>query len=80
MQACGHMYLDEGEELSTGTAQDNLLSFSASTAAGGNGTTGQVMRHLYMTQGHLRTMTCPKSQSAWCHSCAVECRHNLQAV
>ncbi len=45
MQACGHMYLDEGEELSTGTAKDNLLSFSAFTAAGGNGgnsTTGQV--------------------------------------
>ena len=45
MQACGHMYLDEGEELSTGTAKDNLLSFSAFTAAGGSGgnsTTGQV--------------------------------------
>jgi len=42
MQACGHMYLDEGEELSTGTAKDNLLSFSAFTAAGGNGTTGKV--------------------------------------
>ncbi|CAL5218429.1 g109 [Coccomyxa viridis] len=46
MQACGHMYLDEGEELSTGTAKDNLLSFSAFTAAGGNGgnsTTGQLV-------------------------------------
>lgn len=42
MQACGHMYLDEGEELSTGTAKDNLLSFSAFTAAGGNGTIGKV--------------------------------------
>lgn len=41
MQACGHMYLDEGEELATGTARDNLLAFSAFTAAGGNGT-GQV--------------------------------------
>ena len=46
-QACGHMYLDEGEELSTGIAKDNLLSFSAFTAAGGssNGTAGQVIRH-----------------------------------
>ena len=41
MQACGHMYLDEGEELSTGAARDNLLAFSAYTVAGGNGT-GQV--------------------------------------
>ena len=41
MQACGHMYLDEGEELSAGTARDHLLSFSAYTVAGGNGT-GQV--------------------------------------
>jgi len=24
MQACGHMYLDEEEKLSTGTAKDNL--------------------------------------------------------
>ena len=29
MQACGHMYLDEGEELSTGTARDNFVDFSA---------------------------------------------------
>ena len=42
MQACGHMYLDEGEELSTGAARDNLLAFSAYTVAGGNGT-GQVI-------------------------------------
>ena len=41
MQACGHMYLDEGEELDTGAARDNLLAFSAYTVAGGNGT-GQV--------------------------------------
>ena len=41
MQACGHMYLDEGEELSTGAARDNLLAFSAYTVAGGNAT-GQV--------------------------------------
>ena len=41
MQACGHMYLDEGEELSTGAARDNLLAFSAYTVAGANGT-GQV--------------------------------------
>lgn len=46
MQACGHMYLDEGEELSTGTARDNLLAFSAITAAGGNGSTGQVLQQL----------------------------------
>ena len=42
MQACGHMYLDEGEELSAGAARDNLLAFSAYTAAGGNAT-GQVI-------------------------------------
>ena len=46
MQACGHMYLDGGEELSTGTARDNLLAFSAITAAGGNGSTGQVIQPL----------------------------------
>lgn len=38
LSACGHMYLDDGEELSTGTARDNFLSFSAS----GNTTSGQV--------------------------------------
>lgn len=48
MQACGHMYLDEGEELSTGTARDNLLAFSAFTAAGGNGSTGQVIQPLVL--------------------------------
>ena len=61
MQACGHMYLDEGEELSTGTAQDNLLSFSAFTAAGGNGTTGQVIRHLRIVRRHLLTIVCRSS-------------------
>ena len=59
MQACGHMYLDEGEELSTGIARDNLLSFSASTAAGGssNSTAGQVtmppLVHLQRTTSML---------------------------
>ena len=46
LQACGHMYLDAGEELDTGTAMDNFLAFNAFTTAGNNSSTGQVLRLL----------------------------------
>lgn len=42
MAACGHMYLDGGDELEVGTAADNLLAFDAATSPGANGTQGQV--------------------------------------
>ena len=29
MQACGHLYLDEGEELEVGQSRENLLAFQA---------------------------------------------------
>ena len=38
-QACGHMYLDGGEELDLGTSRDHMLAFSAFTAP----TVSQVM-------------------------------------
>lgn len=44
MHACGHMYLDGGEELSTGTAVDNFLAFGASMTADVSGFTGQVLQ------------------------------------
>ncbi len=42
MAACGHMYLDGGDELEVATAADNLLAFDAATSPGSNGTQGQV--------------------------------------
>ena len=42
MAACGHMYLDQGEELEVGTAANNLLSFSAALVPSANTTLGQV--------------------------------------
>ncbi|KAK9915638.1 hypothetical protein WJX75_001864 [Coccomyxa subellipsoidea] len=41
-QACGHMYLDGGEELELGSSRDHLLAFSAYTTRAVNATTGQV--------------------------------------
>ena len=32
--ACGHMYLDGGEELEVGSSQDNYISFVAETSRG----------------------------------------------
>ena len=32
--ACGHMYLDGGEELEVGAARDNYISFFAETSSG----------------------------------------------
>ena len=37
MQACGHLYLDEGEELETGQSRENLLAFEAFTMSNSSG-------------------------------------------
>jgi hypothetical protein len=42
LAACGHMYLDEGEELEVGSGRDNLLAFDAAVAPSGNAIAGQV--------------------------------------
>lgn len=42
MQACGHVYLDEGKALSTATTRDDLLACDWLTAAGSSGSAGQV--------------------------------------
>ena len=46
LAACGHMYLDQGEELEVGTAANNLLSFSAALVPSANTTLGQVRKFL----------------------------------
>lgn len=73
MQACGHMYLDEGEELSTGTARDNLLAFSAITAAGGNGSTGQVIQPLADVCNGAKIPQHGKPQECHCCWCNILC-------
>ena len=42
MAACGHMYLDQGDELEVGASANNLLSFSAALVPSANTTLGQV--------------------------------------
>ena len=37
MQACGHLYLDEGEELEVGQSRENLLAFEAFTTSNSSG-------------------------------------------
>ncbi|KAK9808029.1 hypothetical protein WJX73_006288 [Symbiochloris irregularis] len=44
LSACGHMYLDQGEELGTGTGADNFVFFSALTTADtGNASSGKLL-------------------------------------
>lgn len=54
-QACGHMYLDEGEELELGSSRDHLLAFSAYTTRAVNATSGQVINAYRRTwQSHVK--------------------------
>lgn len=75
-QACGHMYLDQGEELDLGTSRDHMLAFSAFTARTNAPTVGQVMLHLYL----IRTGLFP-SQPFWvAGECNQVCMRSLRLV
>ena len=58
--ACGHMYLDQGEELSVGTHRDNYLSFLGQTSYG-------VSSWLAARRGLVRCTPCAAVGLCWQH-------------
>ena len=62
LQACGHYYLDQGDQLQTGIGRENLLNFNAFTLADGSGqvkclalppATIDLSRAAYRNRGHV---------------------------